>query len=173
LLSLGNPQEIEFIFTHLVSSRLLSAGAEGHQTFVEISHEALIREWSTLREWIAQNREEIRLERRLIQAAEEWQRVSHDPGALLQGARNPARALAYYRAALALYDRDSRLFIGAADAALALRQPALADTLLRRAAALCGRCAANYQNQASGARARGDSSIADSLLARAGRLASP
>src|SRR5439155_10651159 len=31
-------------------------------------------------------------------------------GALLQAGRNPARALAYYRAALALYDRDSRLF---------------------------------------------------------------
>ena len=93
--------------------------------------------------------------------------------ALLQAGRNPARALAYYRTALALYDRDSRLFIGAADAALALRQPALADTLLRRAAALCGRCSANYLNQAAGARARGDSSIADSLLARAGRPESP
>ena len=93
--------------------------------------------------------------------------------ALLQAARNPARALAYYRAALALYDRDSRLFIGAADAALALGQPALADTLLRRAAAVCGRCSANYLNQAGGARARGDSSIADSLLARAGRMESP
>ena len=93
--------------------------------------------------------------------------------ALLQAGRNPARALAYYRTALALYDRDSRLFIGAADAALALRQPALADTLLRRAAALCGRCSANYLNQAAGARARGDSSVADSLLARAGRPESP
>src|SRR2546426_8711440 len=53
--------------------------------------------------------------------------------ALLQASRNPARALEYYRTALAIYDRDSRLFIGAADAAFALRRPALADSLLERA----------------------------------------
>jgi len=87
LLSLGNPQEIEFVLAHLVSSRLISAGAEGQQAFVEISHEALLREWSALQEWIAQNREELRLARRLMQAAEEWQRSNHDPGALLQGTR--------------------------------------------------------------------------------------
>ena len=87
LLSLGDPQEIEFVLAHLVSSRLISAGAEGQHAFIEISHEALLREWSALQEWIAQNREEIRLARRLMQAAEEWQKSNHDSGALLRGTR--------------------------------------------------------------------------------------
>ena len=87
--------------------------------------------------------------------------------ALLQASRNPARALEYYRTALAIYDRDSRLFIGAADAAFALRRPALADSLLERARQLCGRCDVNYANQANAARARGDGAVADSLLRRA------
>ena len=87
MLSLGSPQEIEFVLAHLVSSRLISAGAEGQQAFIEISHEALLREWPALQEWIAQNREELRLARRLMQAAEEWQKSNHDPGAILQGTR--------------------------------------------------------------------------------------
>ena len=87
--------------------------------------------------------------------------------ALLQASRNPTRALEYYRTALAIYDRDSRLFIGAADAAFALRRPALADSLLERARQLCGRCDVNYANQANAARARGDGAVADSLLRRA------
>src|SRR2546428_739769 len=86
--------------------------------------------------------------------------------ALLQASRNPARALEYYRTALAIYDRDSRLFIGAADAAFALGRSALADSLLERARQLCGPCAVNYSNQANAARARGDSAVANSPLRR-------
>src|SRR5437016_5387176 len=134
LLALGNPQEIESIFAHLVSSRLISTGAEGHQTFVEISHEALIREWSTLREWLAQNREEIRLERRLIQAAEEWQRVKQDPGALLQGARlsQAEEWLAQHPEATALVRRFLQAGIEARDAALRKEHEATERELVRQ-----------------------------------------
>lgn len=94
--------------------------------------------------------------------------------ALLQSAGNPARALEYFRIAAQIYDRDSRLFIGAADAAFALGRPKLADTLLARAERLCRSClVTNYRNQAEAARARGDTSVADSLLARARRVAPP
>lgn len=87
LLSLGAPEEIEHLLGRLAASRLISIGGEGQETFAEVSHEALIREWQTLREWIAQNRDELRLGRRLVQAADEWDSLSRDPGALLQGAR--------------------------------------------------------------------------------------
>src|SRR5262249_28656391 len=53
----------------------------------EVSHEALIREWPALREWLKQNRDELTLERRLLQIAEEWKGVKLDSGALLQGTR--------------------------------------------------------------------------------------
>src|SRR5260370_42419898 len=69
----------------------ISIGREGQEIFVEVSHEALIREWPALREWLAQNREELRLERRLLLAAEEWQGRDHDPGGLHTVAR-PAQA---------------------------------------------------------------------------------
>lgn len=87
LFSLGAPEQVESLLARLSSSRLISISSEGQNSFVEVSHEALIREWSTLREWISQNREELRLERRLSQAAEEWERLNRDAGALLQGAR--------------------------------------------------------------------------------------
>jgi WD40 repeat protein/DNA-binding winged helix-turn-helix (wHTH) protein len=87
LLSLGKLDEVEGLLARLASSRLIAAGREGEETFVEVSHEALIREWPALREWLAENREELALERRLEQAAEEWQSLKRDAGALLQGAR--------------------------------------------------------------------------------------
>lgn len=87
LYSLGSVEQMEPLLARLVSSRLISTGREGEETFVEVSHEALIREWPALREWLAQNREELRLERRIHQAAAEWEALNRDSGALLQGAR--------------------------------------------------------------------------------------
>ncbi|HEU4416022.1 MAG TPA: AAA family ATPase, partial [Candidatus Angelobacter sp.] len=87
LLSLGKADEMDLLLAHLASRRLISTGEEDHESFVEVSHEALIREWPLLCEWLAQNREDLRLERRLLQAADEWNNLKHDDGALLQGAR--------------------------------------------------------------------------------------
>ncbi len=87
LVSLGKAAEIDLLLTHLASSRLISTGEEDHESFVEVSHEALIREWPLLREWLTQNRDDLRLERRLLQSAEEWKSLNRDKGALLQGAR--------------------------------------------------------------------------------------
>lgn len=85
--SLGKAQEIDLLLAHLASSRLISTSEADHEGFVEVSHEALIREWPLLREWLTQNRDDLRLERRLLQAAEEWKNLNRDRDALLQGAR--------------------------------------------------------------------------------------
>jgi WD40 repeat protein len=53
----------------------------------EVAHEALIREWPTLREWLASDREALRLHRSLTEAATEWQRAGQDPSLLFRGAR--------------------------------------------------------------------------------------
>lgn len=87
LLALEDAPQVELLLALLASSRLIAIEAEGQEVFVEVSHEALIREWPTLREWITQSREEIRLERRMMQAAEEWNGLGREPGALLQGTR--------------------------------------------------------------------------------------
>ena len=86
---------------------------------------------------------------------------------ILQRARQPERALEYYRVAFSIYPQDSRLLIGAADAAFALGRRATADSLLRQAEQLCWElCVTSYRNQANAARARGDSVVAESLSAR-------
>jgi formylglycine-generating enzyme required for sulfatase activity len=56
-------------------------------TYVDVAHEALIREWPTLREWLADDREGLRLHRQLTEAAQEWERLNHDSGMLYRGLR--------------------------------------------------------------------------------------
>ncbi len=53
---------------------------------VEMVHEALIREWGTLREWINANRQFRTWQERLKIALREWKNNNHDSGALLRGA---------------------------------------------------------------------------------------
>ena len=87
LLALGPPAKMEHLLAHLASSRLINTGGKRGENFVEVSHEALIREWPVLRQWLVENREDLRVERRIAQSAEEWQALGRDAGALLQGAR--------------------------------------------------------------------------------------
>ncbi|MCC5619121.1 CHAT domain-containing protein, partial [Nostoc sp. CHAB 5836] len=54
---------------------------------VEIVHEALIREWGTLREWIEINREFRIWQERLKQEVRDWENSHQDPGALEQDTR--------------------------------------------------------------------------------------
>ena len=54
---------------------------------IEVAHEAMIRQWQRLREWIDESREELRLERRLSAATEEWQKQKRDSSFLATGVR--------------------------------------------------------------------------------------
>ena len=54
---------------------------------VEVAHEALLREWSRLREWLNESRTDVRLQRQLATAANEWASAQRDPSFLLTGAR--------------------------------------------------------------------------------------
>jgi WD40 repeat protein/tRNA A-37 threonylcarbamoyl transferase component Bud32 len=54
---------------------------------VEIAHEALIRQWEQLREWLSENRDDLRTYRRLAAAAGDWVRAGRDPSFLATGAR--------------------------------------------------------------------------------------
>jgi energy-coupling factor transporter ATP-binding protein EcfA2 len=87
---------VEQVLQKLADARLvvmseLRARGEGDKTVtvVDVAHEALIRHWSLLRQWLTENREAIRRERKLEEAAQEWERKGkpHDMAFLLQGAR--------------------------------------------------------------------------------------
>ena len=54
---------------------------------VEIVHEALIREWGTLRKWITTNREFRIWQERFKQELRDWKNSNQNPEALLQGTR--------------------------------------------------------------------------------------
>ena len=57
------------------------------QDTAEVAHEALIREWPTLRGWLEEDREGLRLHRHLTEAAQEWDARNRDPDGLYRGAR--------------------------------------------------------------------------------------
>src|SRR5205085_8535096 len=54
---------------------------------VEVAHEALIREWPTLRRWIDDDRESLRVQRHLTAAATAWDAVGRDANELYRGPR--------------------------------------------------------------------------------------
>jgi class 3 adenylate cyclase/WD40 repeat protein/energy-coupling factor transporter ATP-binding protein EcfA2 len=75
--------EVREVVRTLADARLVTTG-EGT---VEVAHEALIRHWPTLREWLDEDREGRLLHRRLTEAAQEWDALDRDPGVLFRGTR--------------------------------------------------------------------------------------
>lgn len=71
------------VLTLLADARLITTG----QDTVEVAHEALIREWPRLREWLNQDREGLKLHRALTEAANEWELMERDGSVLYRGAR--------------------------------------------------------------------------------------
>jgi WD40 repeat protein len=83
---ISNPAEgaaVRQVLTQLADARLITTEWET----VEVAHEALIREWPTLREWLAEDREGLRLHRRLSEAAQEWGRSGRNESEFYRGAR--------------------------------------------------------------------------------------
>ena len=52
---------------------------------VEVAHEALVRNWNTLVDWLEDERTRLRQRIRLTTAAEQWLEHGKDPGGLLRG----------------------------------------------------------------------------------------
>jgi DNA-binding SARP family transcriptional activator len=54
---------------------------------VEVAHEALLREWDRLRQWIQDGRDDVRRHASLRAALDEWVRAEREPDYLLSGTR--------------------------------------------------------------------------------------
>src|SRR5215213_1787843 len=67
----------------LADARLITTSEDT----VEVAHEALIREWPTLRGWLEDNREGLRLHHQLTESAQEWDSLNREPDMLYRGAR--------------------------------------------------------------------------------------
>jgi WD40 repeat protein len=71
------------VLAKLTEARLLSLG---HGS-IDIAHEALIRHWPRLRDWLAEDRDGHEIHRQLTEATTSWEALNHDAGALYRGAR--------------------------------------------------------------------------------------
>ena len=71
------------------SSRLLTFDRDPatRAPTVEVAHEALLREWQRLREWLDESRNDIRQQRQLAAAAHEWHNAAQQTDFLLRGTR--------------------------------------------------------------------------------------
>jgi WD40 repeat protein/DNA-binding SARP family transcriptional activator len=75
--------QVRAVLNRLAEARLVSLSEDT----AEVAHEALIREWPQLREWLSQDREGIILHRHLTEASHEWELLERDADALYRGAR--------------------------------------------------------------------------------------
>ncbi|MGH8934295.1 MAG: AAA family ATPase [Egibacteraceae bacterium] len=81
--------ELEAVVGSMAGARLLTASRDevSGAPVVEVSHEALIHGWSRLRGWIEEDRELLRAQRRLAEAAAEWEQSGRREGFLYGEAR--------------------------------------------------------------------------------------
>lgn len=73
--------EVRRVLNVLADARLITLSEDT----AEVAHEALIREWPTLREWLNQDRAGLQLHRRLTEASHEWELLERDTGVLYRG----------------------------------------------------------------------------------------
>ncbi|MGY0064969.1 nSTAND1 domain-containing NTPase [Streptomyces sp. LZ34] len=105
------------VLDHAAGARLLTLDRER----VELAHEALIRCWPRLRSWLTEDREAMRTLRQLTDAAQVWETLGRDPGALYRGARL-TMATGLDRASLSAPERE---FLDASSAAQAAEHAAV------------------------------------------------
>ncbi len=79
----GEAPQLRGVLNTLAEARLITLNEDS----AEVSHEALIREWQRLRQWLTQDREGLLLLRHLTESAHDWERRGHDPTDLYRGAR--------------------------------------------------------------------------------------
>ena len=83
LRELGDDPGTQRALRLFVERRLLTVGADS----VQVAHEALLREWPRLREWLDSDREGRRLHQQVAVSALEWDAADRDDDLLLRGPR--------------------------------------------------------------------------------------
>lgn len=83
LLGGADEDAVTTVLTRLAAARLVTLGEDT----VEVAHEALIRSWPRLRDWLTEDREQLAAHRRLTDTAAEWENRDRDDGMLYRGVR--------------------------------------------------------------------------------------
>jgi len=102
--------QVRAVLNKLAEARLVTLSEDS----AEVAHEALIREWPKLREWLSQDREGIILHRNLTEAAHEWELLERDSGSVYRGARL-AQANEWFVLNPSALNAQERMFLEAAN----------------------------------------------------------
>ena len=86
---LGSDDDTSAVIDAFGAARLLSFDRDpsDREPTVEVAHEALIRQWPRLRDWLTEDRAGLRIHRALTVGAAAWEASGRDSGDLLRGAR--------------------------------------------------------------------------------------
>jgi class 3 adenylate cyclase/WD40 repeat protein/tRNA A-37 threonylcarbamoyl transferase component Bud32/energy-coupling factor transporter ATP-binding protein EcfA2 len=125
-----SPEAVRTVLELLADARLVTLD-EGT---AEVAHEVLIRRWPTLRRWLEEDREGLRLHRRLGHAARLWEAAGREPADLYRGTRLDA-AVEWAKANGAQLNETERAFLTASvdESAQAHRHQVRINRRLRRA----------------------------------------
>jgi WD40 repeat protein/class 3 adenylate cyclase len=104
----GSAETVQALVARLADARLVTVD----ESSAEVAHEALIREWPRLRGWLDDDREGIRMHRRLGHAARLWEAGGREPSDLYRGGRL-AGALELSQAGRAELNATEHAFIDA------------------------------------------------------------
>ena len=83
---LGTGDVLDSVLQALAKGRLITIG-DSEPVQIEVAHEALIRGWHKLRQWLDEDRESLKILHRLSDTAEEWDGNERDPAFLYRGSR--------------------------------------------------------------------------------------
>ncbi|MCS6835610.1 MAG: protein kinase [Anaerolineae bacterium] len=88
LLSIGGLQALA-VMEHFERARLITTDYDPitREPTLEVAHEALIREWATLRRWLSEKRNDLRRHRDLMAQTKQWAEAGFDPSYLMRGSR--------------------------------------------------------------------------------------
>lgn len=81
--AIGEPATVHAIVEQLATARLLTVD----EHTCELTHEALIKAWPRLRDWLDDDRESRRILSHVRDSAKAWDALGRDPGELYRGAR--------------------------------------------------------------------------------------
>ena len=78
---------VDRVLEHLLKAHLLkqSEGSTPGDIQIEMAHEALVRNWPLLVDWLDEERTNLRNRLRLTAAARQWKQMGREKGALLRG----------------------------------------------------------------------------------------
>jgi formylglycine-generating enzyme required for sulfatase activity/energy-coupling factor transporter ATP-binding protein EcfA2 len=79
--------DIEAVVGEFTDARLLTMSRDDREPIVDVSHEALIRGWPKLRNWVDEDRAGLLIQHRLAENAKEWISANRDQELLYRGKR--------------------------------------------------------------------------------------